>query len=132
MKLDRKGFRQGLRLATVAFALLAQLGIAHAADEWTMEERTSFAMSSVLLVADWAQTRQVARNPDALREINPILGTTPSMGRVNAYFGTALLLNYVIGNSLAPGWRRAWFVSVGTVEANVVQRNLSIGLNVSF
>ena len=132
MKLERKAFTAWLGGAAVAIALLAPFRTAQAADDWSMEERTTFAVSSVLLVADWAQTRQIARNADLFHETNPVLGTHPSMGRVNAYFATALALNYVIGNSLPTGWRRAWFVGVQSVEANVVRHNLSIGLNLSF
>jgi hypothetical protein len=133
MTLARKALTNWMLRAAAAVALLAPFGTAQAADdEWTMEERTTFAMSSVLLVADWAQTRQIARNADLYQETNPILGAHPSMGRVNTYFAAALALNYVIGNSLASGWRRAWFVGVGGVEASVVQRNLSIGLKLSF
>jgi len=132
MKLERKGFTQGLCRVAVALALLAPLRIVHAADEWTTEERTTFAVSSVLLAADWAQTRQIARNGQLFRDTNSILGAHPSIGRVNAYFASALLLNYVIGRSLDRGWRTAWFIGVQSVEAGVVQRNLSIGLSASF
>ena len=133
MTLGRKALTNWMLRAVAAVALLAPFGTAQAADdEWTMEERTTFAMSSVLLVADWAQTRQIARNAQQFRETNPVLGDHPGMGRVNTYFATALLLNYVIGNSLSNGWRRAWFVGVGGVEASVVQRNLSIGLKLNF
>ena len=132
MKLNRKAFAAWLRGAVAAMALLAPFGTVQAADEWNLEERTTFAMSSVMLVADWAQTRQIARNADQYRETNPILGEHPSMGRVNTYFATALMLNYVIGRSLDRRWRTAWFVTVQSVEASVVQRNLSIGLEVSF
>lgn len=132
MKLDRRGLAHGLRGAVVALALLAPFGTAQAADEWNMEERTTFTMSTAMLVADWAQSRQIARNAEQYRETNPILGARPSMGHVNTYFVTALALNYVIGRSLDRRWRSAWFVTVQTVEASVVQRNLSIGLEVSF
>lgn len=132
MKLDRNAFIMGLRRAAVVLALLAPARMVQAADDWTIQERTTFAVSSVLLVADWAQTRQIARNAQTFRETNPILGEHPSMGSVNAYFATALLLNYAIGRSLDHGWRSAWFIGVQSVEANVVQRNLNIGLTLSF
>jgi hypothetical protein len=132
VKLERNVFTAWLRRAAAALALLAPFGVVQAADEWSMEERATFAVSSALLVADWAQTRQIARNAQMFSETNPILGRHPSVGRVNAYFATALLLNYVIGRSLDSGWRSAWFVGVGSIEANVVQRNLSIGLSLSF
>ena len=132
MTLGRKAFTMWMIRAAAALALLAPFGTLRAEDEWTAEERTTFAVSSVLLVADWAQTRQIARNAQQFRETNPVLGDHPGMGRVNTYFATALLLNYVIGNSLSNGWRRAWFVGVGGVEASVVQRNLSIGLKLNF
>jgi len=132
VRLERKAFTAWLCRAAAAIALLAPFATVQAADDWTMEERTTFAVSSVLLVADWAQTRQISRNADLFRETNPVLGAHPSMGRVNVYFAAALALNYVIGNSLAGGWRKAWFIGVQSVEANVVRHNLSIGLDLSF
>ena len=36
--------------------------------------------------ADWAQTTQIARNPDRYYEMNPLLGKHPSTGRVNTHF----------------------------------------------
>ena len=132
MKLDRQAFTVWMLRIAAALALLAPFGVVQAEDEWTTEERATFAASSVLLVADWAQTRQIARNAQMFSETNSILGPHPSVGRVNTYFATALLLNYVIGRSLNSRWRTAWFVAVGSVEANVVQRNLSIGLQASF
>lgn len=133
MTLGRRALAIWMIRAAAVLALLAPFGTVQAADDdWTMEERTTFAVSSVLLVADWAQTRQIVLNADSFHETNPVLGTHPSMGRVNAYFATALALNYVIGNSLPTGWRKAWFIGVQSVEANVVQHNLSIGLDLSF
>ena len=130
--MDRRALTAWMRRIAATLALLAPFGVVQAGDEWTTEERATFAASSALLVADWAQTRKIARNAQMYSETNSILGQHPSVGRVNTYFATALLLNYVIGRSLTSRWRTAWFVAVGSVEANVVQRNLSIGLTVSF
>jgi hypothetical protein len=59
-----------------------------------------------LLIADWKQTRQIARAPDRYFERNPILGNHPSVGRVDTYMFAAGVLHWVIAANLSPKWRQ--------------------------
>ena len=61
------------------------------ADEWTKHDTDRQAALTALLVADWGQTRWIAKNPSESLEKNPLLGSSPSLGRVNAYFATSII-----------------------------------------
>jgi hypothetical protein len=85
-----------------------------------------------MLIADWKQTRQIARASDLYFERNPILGKHPSVGRVNTYMFTAGVLHWVISENLSPKWRERWQLISFSIQANTVQQNYAIGLAVDF
>ncbi|HUG79505.1 MAG TPA: hypothetical protein VML57_18645 [Burkholderiales bacterium] len=85
-----------------------------------------------MLIADWRQTRQIARAPDRYFERNPILGKHPSVGRVDTYMLTAGVLHWVIAANLSPKWRERFQLISFSIQANVVQQNYAIGLAVDF
>lgn len=85
-----------------------------------------------LLIADWKQTRQIARQPERYFERNPILGRHPSEGRVNSYMLTAGVLHWVISEKLSPKWRERWQLVSLHIQANVVYQNYEIGLGLGF
>ncbi len=110
--------------------------------------------STALIVADWSQTLQIARNPgqpgvwsvsgnatDGLAgfmlgtpshsEANPLLGRHPSVGRVNTMLSLAVLANGAA--LLLPRTpRRVWYSVVIAIEAIAVTHNLSSGLLIGF
>jgi hypothetical protein len=57
-------------------------------------EHTMMVTSSVLIVADWAQTTDFRARGN--REGNPILGSYPSQGRVNTLIGLGLATNLLV------------------------------------
>lgn len=120
-----------MRQALIFLALIALGGPAFA-QNWSTQDKVLFATSSVLLVADWAQTRHIARNPDRFFEKNPILGEHPSVGRVNTYFATTLVLNYIVTDALPPKWRTAYQAGLIGVELYVVGNNKRIGIRMDF
>lgn len=85
-----------------------------------------------LLIADWKQTRQIAREPDRYFERNPILGKHPSVGRVNTYMVAAGVLHWVIAANLSPKWRQQFQLVSVAVQANVVKQNYEVGLSLRF
>lgn len=89
-------------------------------------------MFQAVLVADWAQTRQIAQQPDKFREKNPILGATPSAGRVDAYFLAAGALHWVISENLSPDWRERWQLMTIIIQTGTVYQNYQIGLEARF
>lgn len=101
------------------------------ARDWTGEEIGWGAAAAAVRLADWAQTRNIVRNPDRFREANPIIGEHPSRGRVDGAFvlGSALLFGLA---HYLPQYRKQilqWFVVLG---AGVVARNAIIGVRMSF
>lgn len=93
------------------------------------DESTALKVAgNLLLLADWNQTRQIARHPELYRENNPILGRHPSTRRVDIYFAGAIIglnaLDWVMPEALSDG---LWF-GVIVIEGIATQRNLGIGL----
>lgn len=86
------------------------------------------AAAAILTVADWAQTRYIAKNPNDYRELNPILGSHPSVGKVNIYFSTVLLLG-TLGISTGYINREFLYFYVG-IEGSTVVRNYQVGVEI--
>jgi hypothetical protein len=100
--------------------------------EWTTNDTYRQATFLVLDAADWAQTRNIARNPDKYFETNPSLGAHPTTSQVDKYFVGMALLNTGIAYALPTNYRAAFqYLSIG-YEAGFVRRNLSIGIKVKF
>ena len=111
------------------------MAVAAAAYPVNAKEWYSYAMhgiSTSLLIMDWAQSREIAMSGGKFVETNPMLGRRPALGRVNAYFATAITLNTVIGNALPGHYATFFHVAVASVQANAVAHNASIGVGMKF
>jgi hypothetical protein len=89
-------------------------------------------LSMALTVADWGQTRMIARNPQTYRELNPILGPHPSQSKVDAYMIGYLATQYLIAECAPEPIKTILLTYVLTVQANAVRNNRSIGLQIRF
>lgn len=87
---------------------------------------------NLLLLADWNQTRQIARHPKSYYEYNPVLGKHPSTRRVDIYFAAALAALNGLDLLLDDGLGDALWVGVTVIEIDSVSQNLGIGLKVKF
>ena len=117
-------------LVILAFVLFPSLG--QAADPW---ETTDYALAGAALAAlavDWGQTRHIAKNPSRFSETNPILGTNPSVGKVNAYFVGSMVGTVAIAHVLPSDWRTLFLSGVLAVELGVTQQNRSLGIKMAF
>lgn len=78
-----------------------------------------------LHVADWGQTRNIAKNSGKWHETNPILGKHPSTADVDRYFALTGLGHVALSKMLEDSpTLRAWFLGMTTaMEAGVVGRN---------
>jgi hypothetical protein len=85
-----------------------------------------------LLIADWKQTRQIARAPDRYFERNPILGNHPSVGRVDTYLFAAASYTGLLQQTFRRSGASNFNSSRIAIQANVVKQNYEIGLNVRF
>jgi hypothetical protein len=114
----------------LAFVLLS--GCASA--QWTTADTIRQGAIVALQAADYFQTRTIATETypgtDCPRwtEQNPILGEHPSVGKVNAFFITAIAANALVSYLLPPTWRMGWqYISIG-YEGNVVLDNYRAGI----
>ncbi len=89
------------------------------------------AAATSALLADWAQTRDIAEcAPHACHENNPILGRNPSKGRVDLYFAGATLANFGVNRWLAqkpPWYRTSYNLMILAVESVCVINNNQLG-----
>lgn len=113
-----------------AVALLVLSGVAHS--EWTKQDSAWQLAYTALHVADWAQTRNIARNPDEFHETNPILGRHPSVSEVDDYFLVTGVAHALVSAALPPKYRRKWQAAGIVVEAGAVAHNYSIGISMSW
>ncbi len=74
--------------------------------KWTKTDKVLFWVNTGVLLLDWGETLNIARNPERLSEINPILGKHPSLAKVNWYFGTSVVVHGVASYLLTRKKRR--------------------------
>ena len=102
------------------------------ASDWSSSDTKREAVYLVLHTADWAQTRNIARNPDKRHEQNSILGSHPSTSQVDQYFVATAALQFVIAYYLPVEWRAPFqYVTIG-IEGGAVAHNFSIGISARF
>lgn len=121
-------------LRSIAFAAAALVSScsAVAGDAWSEDQLRMGAALAAATVVDWAQTRYIADNPDRFHETNPIMGRHPSIGRVDRYFATSVLVGAVVLDAL-PSEYRDYALKAGLVlEVLVVSNNARIGVGVKF
>jgi len=122
------------KVTTGAYVLAILLLVAcpaHA-DEWTKEDTYREAAYLALHVADWGQTLEVANHPDEYHETNPVLGSHPSRGRVNAYFIATGILHPVVSYVLPRPYRELWQYGTIGIEIICVGNNAAIGVGFGF
>jgi len=72
------------------------------AEEWTTADTVRESAYVLLHIADWNQTREIARNPQQYWEVNPVLGKHPSIKRVDSYMAFSALAHIGISYAIAP------------------------------
>ena len=117
-------------LLILAFVLLPSL--CHAADPWGTTDYALAGATVAALVVDWGQTRHIAKNPERYTETNPILGSSPSVGKVDAYFVGAMVGTVALAHVLPGEWRQLFLGGVLALELGVVNQNRQLGIKVAF
>jgi len=85
------------------------------------------------IITDWGQTRYIAHHPQEYREsFNPVLGEHPSIGRVDAWFVGALVVNNGVMIALPKKYRPYYAGAVTAVETHFVISNNHIGIKIDF
>lgn len=104
----------------------------YAADPWSDTDKVVGSVALAATLADWSQTRYIARHHDQYQELNPTLPSYPSTGDVDAHFAAAIVLGAVIANWLPEDYRRYFLGGVAAIEIGVVAHNHSIGVQMRF
>lgn len=115
-------------------AVLMATGItanAQSFSDWSTLDKTLLVASTAANVVDWGQTRTIAMNPDRWSETNPFLGKHPSVGEVNTYFISRLILVPVLAHYL-PEYRTAILSLWLAIGVGYSGHNHSIGLKMSW
>ena len=118
------------RLLSLLLVLFPSLCEAREPWEFTDYALTGAAVAS--LVVDWGQTRHIAKNPNRFDEKNPILGITPSVGKVDTYVLGAMLATVAVAHLLPQDYRRLFLAGTLSMELSVIDQNRSIGIKVDF
>ena len=123
-----------MQIAAVGLAATAALvtPAAQAGDEWTSPQIEKAVALAALTVADWGQTRNIARHPYSWTERNPLIGEYPSVGRVDRYFAASMLLGAIALDALPTRWRDTALTVGIAYQAGFVAHNLSLGVAVRF
>jgi hypothetical protein len=100
--------------------------------DWDKTDYTLLGIATATLIADWGQTRSIAKNEDKWKELNLILGEHPSVGRVNTYFATSILATAGVAYLLKDNYRKGFLLGIIILETVVVIRNQSLGIHFSF
>jgi hypothetical protein len=120
-------------MKNIIFAFLFLLSFnAYSFDEWTSADKEHEAAYLTIDAIDWLQTRNIASNPNALYETNPILGKHPSIGSVNSYFISMMLIHVGIVSALPSKYRSTFQFTSIAYEASYVYGNFRVGINAKF
>lgn len=116
-------------IATILFLCLCAPCFAR--DLWMPTDTALQVTSTALMVADWAQTRDIAKS-SSFYETNEYLGRRPSAHRVDTYFASAIALNAAIAYVLPQPWRGYFQMSTIVLEAGTVGNNYALGIKMRF
>lgn len=101
---------------------------ARADDTATQQDRYGHAAYTALLIADWLQTREIARNPKQFYEGNPVMGAHPSVSDVDRYFLASAAV-YFLAQRLLPRRYAACHQRLSLqLEFSCVASNYAIGI----
>ncbi len=101
-------------------------------DEWSEADKTREAVYLAVDTVDWLQTRNIARNPDKYYETNSYLGEHPSVGKVNCYFVTMMLVHVGFVTVLPSKYRAVFQFTSIAYEASYVAGNYRLGISAKF
>ena len=122
--------RRGEMKTIIALVLALSFARAEAGD-WASTDSALLGIAVTGLAADWAQTRYIATSR-GYHETNPLLGSHPSVGRVNAYFATSIATTVGLALWMPKTPRLLFLGNMAALEMAVIMRNHSIGIQARF
>ena len=121
-----------VRAALLSLVLVLSPALCRAADPWETTDYWLAGAAVAALAADWGQTRHIAKNPNRFIETNPVLGSSPSVGKVDTYFVGAIVGTVALAHVLPGDWRQLFLGGVLALEIGVVNQNRSLGIKMAF
>lgn len=117
--------------------LILLLFISPAQAEWWTEDKTANGLTiaaNVLLIADWAQTREIADNPDYYESglAGYFITEHPRTRDVNIYFASALVIYNTLNYFLPNRYKKISSSFVIGFELKAVARNIEVGVGMKF
>jgi hypothetical protein len=114
-----------------------------ATDPWLPRDTAAQAVVTGLMVTDWAQTREMVKNPCVAGPncevhhyekglASHFIGEHPSVGQVNNYFAASILLNAGVAWLLPRGWREGWQIGSAVYETKIVLDNRTLGIKITY
>lgn len=117
----------------VVLAFLLFLSVPAYADEWRTADTWREVTYLTLHVIDWAQTRNISRNPEEWSEQwNKVLGEHPSTARVDRYFAFTAIAHIGIVRALPKEWRAPFQYVTISVEVVSDVHNYTFGIGARF
>jgi hypothetical protein len=99
---------------------------------WTNEEKYWGAVLGVALLADWSSTRYAARDGwNGVKENNPLLGSTPSVSKLDRHFIIGIPLLYLGIDQLDKNLKYA-LMGATAIEVVAAHHNVRVGLRFQF
>ena len=98
--------------------------------QWRTEHTVLAVTSSATIASDWLLSVDAVRRGN-FDEMNPLLGSHPSVGRLNTYNVLVLGGNLAIGRALPARVRTLWFTAVSSFESAIVLHQINIGLHLN-
>ena len=107
------------------------------AENWTKTDTAYQATFLMVTAVDWMQTRWMVKQDwqwgeGYHREMNPILGSHPSMKKVDTLIPLGMVAHTLVSMALPPDYRRIWQVLWIGVEGYCVTTNYSAGVHLEF
>lgn len=118
-------------MKTLLFAILFVTSCAARAEPWDKSDKLLGGLALGATLIDWGQSRYIAKHPEYV-ETNAMLGPNPTLGRVNTYFASIIILEGIAAHLLPSAFRKGLLGGTALLEINVITKNYAFGVKVEF
>lgn len=80
--------------------------VSASSSDWSKEDISRQIALTLLGLADWNQSKIIAKNPSEHYEANPFLPKYPSQGQFNNITAATLIGHFALSDALSPEWRK--------------------------
>ena len=107
------------------------------AEDWSKTDTAYQATFLAVTTVDWMQTRWMVKQDwkwdgEYHREMNPVLGSHPSMKKVDTLIPLGMVAHTLVSMALPHDYRRIWQCVWIGIESLAVYHNYSVGVKLEF